>query len=92
MGGVRTPCTLPLYHGMIKFEVFMDWTRMCIEMGLATDLPLSSYNPFEICSKLFISGASNYVAITKVARIIANGLMLVRILTINRSLICELFH
>ena len=47
----------------------MNWTRMCIEMGLTTDLLLSSYSPFEISFKQFIRGASNYVAITKGGRI-----------------------
>ena len=47
----------------------MDWTRMYIEIGLNPDLLLSNYSPFEINFKQFISGASNYVAITKVARI-----------------------
>ena len=44
---------------------------MYIEMGFTTDLLLTNYmyNPFEISFKQFISGASNYVAITKEGRI-----------------------
>ena len=40
------------FHGMLKFKVFMDWTRMCIEMGLTTDWLLSNlYSPIEISFK-----------------------------------------
>ena len=63
-GGGTHPFTLPLdppldlilvtlYHGMLKSKVFMDWSRMYIEMGLTTDLLLTNYmyNPFEISFK-----------------------------------------